>query len=247
MAKKFTWKVWLLPNALTKEIPNDSIADVSTAGDTKHNTDIAKAIKEEGSDLQIETLVDVLNRGDRWKRRFLLEGSSVQDGNVHMAPRVSGSWEGAAPLFDPKRHKLSFDAVLTADLRKTVDEEVGVEVLGKKADGGALISLVTDVTTGKKDGTVTSGGDMIITGVKIRIDPVDGDGLGIFLVNPDGFERDVTRPYTQNDPKKIICRVPSVDSGVFTLKIVTRFSNGKVVLKTPRTITYELPLTVVSP
>jgi hypothetical protein len=244
MSKKFSWKVWLLPNMLTKDVHNDYTADVSTAGETKHNDDIAKAIKDEGSDLQMETLIDVLNRGDRWKRRFLLEGSSVQDGNLHLSPRVKGNWEGSDPHYDPKEHKITLDAILTADLRRIIEEEVGVEVLGKKVDGGAIIGLVTDVTTGKKDGTVTSDGDLIITGTKIRIDPVGEEGLGVFFVDVNGSEIPVTHPFTQNDPKKVVCRVPALNAGEYTLKIVTQFSNSAVLLKTPRTIIYELPLTV---
>jgi hypothetical protein len=55
MAKKFIWKAWLRLNLLTKDVNNDYVAEVSTEGNTKHNEDIAKAIREEGSDLQIET------------------------------------------------------------------------------------------------------------------------------------------------------------------------------------------------
>jgi hypothetical protein len=244
MSKKFIWKAWLLPNLLTKEALNDYIAEVSTAGDTKRNEDIARAIKDEGSDLQFETLIDVLNRSDRWKRRFVLEGSSVQDGNVHMQPRVPGLWEGADPHYDPKKHKPTIDAFPTADMRRALEEEVGIEVLGKKVDGGAVIGLVTDVTTGRTDGAVSPGGDLIITGAKIKVAPADDKDLGIFFVNDTGPEVAVTYPLTQNDPKKVICRVPALTAGTYTLKIVTRFANSSILLKEPRTIVYELPLTV---
>jgi hypothetical protein len=244
MAKKFTWKAWLQPNLLTKDVPNDYTADVSTAGDTKRNEDIARAIKDEGSDLQTETIIDVLNRSDRWKRRYLLEGSSVQDGNTHLSPRIKGSWEGADPRYDSKAHKITLDATLTADLRKTLEDEVGVEVLGKKADGGALIGLVTDVATGKTDGTITPGGDLIITGAKIRVEPLDGSGTGIVFIAADGDESFAARPYTQNDPKKLVCRIPALAAGAYTLNIVTRYSSSNTLLKALRTIVYEQPLTV---
>jgi hypothetical protein len=103
---------------------------------------------------------------------------------------------------------------------------------------------VTDVTTGKNDGTITVGGDLIITGEKIRIEPIDEEGLGVFFVDASGIETPVTHPLTQNDPKKIICRTPALGAGDYTLKIVTRFSNSAVQLKAPRTLIYELPLTV---
>jgi hypothetical protein len=244
MAKNFNWKLWLLPNRMTKDIANDSIADVSTAGNTKHNEDIAKAIKDDGSDLQVETLLDVLNRGDRVRRRFLLEGYSVQTNIVHLAPRVTGNWIGADPLFDPKEHKITIDAIPTAEFRKALEEEVGIEVLGKKADGGAVIGLVTDAFTGKTDGTISVYGDIVITGEKIRIDPVGGEGLGVFYVAANGTETKDIIPFTVNDPKKVIAHVPALAPGTYTLKIVTRYSNSNTLLKEPRTILYELPLTV---
>jgi hypothetical protein len=152
-------------------------------------------------------------------------------------------------VFDPKEHKITLDATQTVEMRRAL-EDVGVEILGKKADGGAIIGLVTDVLTGKTDGTISVGGDIIITGEKIKIFPKDGDDeLGVFFVNVDSGEIPLDYPLTQNDPKKIVCRLPVniMDGGVYTLKIVTRYSNGSVVLKTPHTLLYELPLTAVAP
>jgi hypothetical protein len=194
MSKKYTWKVWLILNKLTKNVLNDYTADVSTAGDTKSNQDVAEAIKKEGSELQIETLVDILNRGDHWKRQFLLEGTSVQDGNIRLSPRIPGSFTGADPHYDPNEHKISFDAISTTSMRKALDEEVGVEILGKQIEGGAIIGLVTDVVTGKTDGTITPFSDLIITGKKIKIDPVGEEGTGLFFVDANGTETPLTYP-----------------------------------------------------
>jgi hypothetical protein len=242
--KKFIWKIWLLPNFMTKDVHNDSTAVVSTAGNTKHNIDTAKAIKEEGSDLQEETIVDVLNRGDRIKRHFLLEGSSVQDGNVHLAPRVKGSWIGADPLYNPAEHKITIDATPTAELRKAIEEEVGIEVLGKKTGGGAVIGLLTDVATGKTDGTISPYGSAVIEGDKIKIDPTDEAGLGVFFISSDGTKTASILGLATNGPKKIVCTIPMLNPGTYTLQIVTRYSTSGTLLKEPRTITYELPLIV---
>jgi hypothetical protein len=67
----------------------------------------------------------------------------------------------------------------------------------------------------------------------------------VFFVDVNGVETPVTHPLTQNDPKKIICRTPILGAGAYTLKIVTRFSNSAIQLTAPRTLIYELPLTVV--
>ncbi|MDR1073308.1 MAG: hypothetical protein LBL45_06500, partial [Treponema sp.] len=53
MAKETYWKVWLTPNRLTKDIENDFIAEVSTAGSTIRNADIAARIVAERSELRL--------------------------------------------------------------------------------------------------------------------------------------------------------------------------------------------------
>jgi hypothetical protein len=242
MAFSYFWKVWLTPNRLTKEVKNDFIAEVSTVGKTRRNEDIARMIKNAGAEWDYESILDVINRGDHARKQCLLEGYSVQTEICHIAPRVPGNWIGSAEPFDPKKHKRTCDCTITEDMRKSL-ENVGVEVLGVK-DSGARIGLVTDVSTGKTDGTITPNGDVTIDGVKIRIFPADGEGLGIFFVDAGGSETPVTHPLSMNNPKKIICRAPALGAGEYTLKIVTQFSASITLLKTPRTIVYELPLTV---
>jgi hypothetical protein len=248
MAKRFFWKLWLRPNTLTKSVDNDYIGEVSTVGNTLRNEDVARLIVKERSELRYETILSILNERDAVERDALLNGSSVQSGNTHLAPRVTGNWIGADPVFDPKEHKITLDATLTVEMRRAL-EDVGVEILGKKTDGGAIIGLVTDVLTGKTDGTISVGGDIIIAGDKIKIAPAGEEGLGVLFVNADGAGIPLDHPVTENNPKKIICRLPAeiVEGEVYTLKIVTRYSNGSTNLEKPRTLLYELPLTAVAP
>jgi hypothetical protein len=243
MAKKHFWKIWLRINTLTKNVDNDYMAEVSTIGHTLRNEDIARHIVKERSELRYETILSILHERDAIERDALLAGSSVQSGNTRLAPRVLGNWIGSDPAYDPKEHRITFDAIPTGEMRRAL-EDVGVEILGKKADGGAVIGLVTDVLTDKTDGAITVDGDVVITGHKIKIAPAGEDRLGVFFVDPDGAEIPLDHPMTENNPKKIICRLPAniTDGGVYTLKIVTRFTIGNVMLKTPRTLLYGLPL-----
>ncbi|MDR2680128.1 MAG: DUF4469 domain-containing protein [Tannerella sp.] len=241
--KKFIWKVWLKLNPLTKDVENDYVAEVSTVGKTLRNEDIALAFKEEGSELQYETLLDILNRADRLRVQSVQKGYTVLTGIVRISPRVLGTWIGATHKFDPEKHRITADLTPSAELHAAF-EEVGVEVLGVK-DSGAIISLVTNAATGKTDGTITANDDVIIEGEKIRIAPYGEAGTGIFFVNEQGEEWPVTHRLTQNDPKKIIARVPALASGSYTLVIKTRFSQSTTLLKEIRTLSYNLPLTVV--
>ena len=67
----------------------------------------------------------------------------------------------------------------------------------------------------------------------------------MFFVAADGTETPVTHRLTQNDPSKVVARVPVLAAGAYTLKIVTRFTGGRALLNLPRALTYELPLNVL--
>ncbi|MDR2138330.1 MAG: DUF4469 domain-containing protein [Tannerella sp.] len=241
--KKYYWKTWLKPNHLTKDVTNDYVAEVATTGKTLHNADIARMFVESGSELQYETVFDILNRADRLRREKLQEGYCVQTGISHHTPLVVGSWIGATASHDPAKHKLTISSVPTAEMREALTE-VGLEVLGIR-EGGAYIGLVTDVASDKTDGTLTRGGQIIIAGDRIKIEPANQQGLGVFLSN--GVSDDI--PVTSlavNHPKEIIALAPgNMSSGTYTLYILTRFATSNTLLKEPRRITYTTPLIVV--
>jgi hypothetical protein len=249
MAKKTFWKVWLRPNLLTKDVENDLTAEVSTAGNTLRNSDIAARIVAGRSEFRLETIAGILQTRDEIVRDALAQGSAVQDGCVRMAPRVGGVWIGVNHAFNPSEHKLTLDVSPSPEMRAVL-ETVGVEVLGEK-DSGAFIGLVTDVTTGKTDGTITPDEDIIVTGDKIKVAPGDDTGfeagLGVFFVDETGAETHVTRKLTENNPKKLVFRVPPLAEGAYTLKVVTRYTHGAQLLNDPRSLVYEFPLTVKSP
>lgn len=238
--KRFFWKVWLKLNLLTKEVDNDYIAEVSAVGRTLHNADIARIIEESGSELQYETLLDILNRADRIRREKLQEGYNVQTGVCHHAPRVLGNWR-AGSTYDPQTHRITLDNTLTAEMREAL-EEVGVEVLCIR-DSGAYIGLVTDITTGATDGTLTPGGQIVIKGEKIKVEPdTDDPAIGVFLT--DGATDWHITPLAVNHPREIITVIPAVAAGDYTLYISTRYAGGKTLLKEPRRITYGTTLRV---
>ncbi|MDL2314937.1 DUF4469 domain-containing protein [Bacteroidales bacterium OttesenSCG-928-C19] len=239
---KFFWKVWLRLNLLTTEVDNDYTAEVSTIGNTKRNEDIAKEIGNEGSEIKYDTIVSILNQRDRIERQMVQQGSSVQTGNVKLSPRVSGTWLGSSAKFDPAVHKITLDATITTEMRNAL-AEVGVEVLGVK-DSGAYIGLVTDTLTGQTDGFITPNDDILIEGEKLKIVPEDDDQVGIFFVDDNGNSTQVTRRITQNDPKKLLARVPDLPNGEYTLQVITRYSTGPTLLNEARVIEYPKKLTV---
>jgi hypothetical protein len=126
---KFIWKVWLRLNLLTKDVDNDYMAEVSTAGKKAlRNADIARLIKESGSELKYETLLSILDQGDRLIREKVQEGHSVLTGCCRFTPRVTGTWIGANAKFDVTVHQTVLDIVPSAEMRAAL-KEVGVEAL----------------------------------------------------------------------------------------------------------------------
>lgn len=238
----FFWKVWLRLNLLTKDVDNDYIAEVSTSNNTRRNEDIARRIVDLGSEIKYDTLLSVLNQRDRVVREMIQQGSSVLTGTCQYTPRITGSWIGSSAKFDPAVHKITLDIIPSAEMREALTQ-VGVEMLGVK-DSGAFIGLVTDTSTGAIDGSITPGDDIRIEGDKLKIVPEGEAGIGIFFVDAEGTATPVTRRLTQNDPKTLIARVPSLPAGQYILRVVTKFSTSSTMLKENRQIDYDKPLTV---
>ncbi|MDR0759111.1 MAG: DUF4469 domain-containing protein [Treponema sp.] len=209
------------------------------------NEDIAARIVEGRSELRLETIKGILVERDEIVKQALVGGTAVQDGCMRAGPRVTGVWIGTAQVFDPATHRITLDISPTQEMRAAL-EQVRVEVLGEK-NAGAYIGLVTDITTGKTDGTITVDEDILVSGDKIKVEPEDGSGMGVYFVGRSGTEYPLGRKLTENTRKKLIFRVPALPHGFYTLKIVTRYTGAQRLLNENRIITYEYPLIVPGP
>jgi len=237
------WKIWLRPNLLAG---NDNIytASVNMAGKKVLRTaDFAKMIKDAGSELEYETVLQILEQNDRLICEQLQKGYGVLTGFCQMMPKIVGNWMGSRAKFNPEEHKPTLEVVSSAEIRAML-RGVDVDILGVK-DGGTFIGLVTDTATGFTDGNITAGDDILIEGDKIKIDPLGAEGLGIFFVNVNGEATPVTRRLTQNEPQKVIARVPAdLPPGQYTLRILTKFTTASILLREPRVIEYDKLLVV---
>lgn len=113
--------------------------------------------------------------------------------------------------------------------------------------GGARISLVKDVATGKTDGTITAGGMLDVKGTKIRCVGADGTGLGaVKLLNL--ADQTEAASFTQlgiNDPSRLMFTLPAdLADGEYQLVVETWFSSASTLLKEMRTLVY--PITLVA-
>lgn len=224
--KEYYWEFYLRDNPLTKDNTKDCIAEVKTGPKTLTKEDTAREIKRTGSELKLPTILSVTSQDSDIILEALLNGDSVTTDLCQ---------------FDPAIHKLTFDIVPTKKLRDAL-KNVKVINMGTKADV-ARIRLVTDTLTGLFDGSITASEDIMITGNNIKITG-DEAVVGVFFVAGDGTMTKVTRRLTQNDPSKVIARVPALANGSYTLRIVTQFSQSSTTLKEARTLEYPTKLVV---
>lgn len=239
--KDHYWEFTLRDNPLTKDNTEDCIAEVKTGPKTLRKEDIAKEIKRTGSELKYQTILSITAQDSEIILEALLDGNSVITDLCQFTPRIMGAFSSPDAQFDPAIHQLTLDITPTKMLREAL-KNVKVINNGVKADV-ARISLVTDTLTGLTDGTITPNDDIQITGDLIKI-AGDEAVVGVFFVAEDGTTTKVTRRLTQNDPSKILARVPSLAKGSYTLRIVTQYSTNKQTLKEARVLDYKKPLMV---
>ncbi|WP_251619900.1 DNA-binding domain-containing protein [Odoribacter lunatus] len=245
MTKKTSfWSGWLQDNAVTED-PNDFYFQVKSSK-MFTTEDVAKALQAEGTEFKLETLVDILNRGDRIIRNALLAGTSVGTGVFYAYPSVSGTWYGKDDTFDDTKHKVGVNFQLSASLREGL-KAVGVEVLGL-AETGPAVSTVTDHWTGEVNGVITPQEDLIVKGRCLRVDG-DKEGVGIRFVRvDDGTETPVEiRRLTVNNPSQLQFRIPALQPGDYWLEVTTQYSQGSVLTKEPRTVRFRKVLNVAVP
>jgi hypothetical protein len=70
-------------------------------------------------------------------------------------------------------------------------------------------------------------------------------GIDVYFVDRDSRMAASAFRISENTPSKLMVRVPSsLMKGEYTLRIVTHYTSGSILLKEPRTIEYEHPLVV---
>lgn len=242
MAKKtISWPGWLIDNPLTED-PNDFTFSVKPAS-MLTTEDIARQLVTEGTEFKLETLIDILNRGDRIIRNTLLAGRPVGTGVFYAYPSISGVWYGTSDTFDEQRHKAGINFQPNAALRESL-KEVGTEILGL-ANVGPTVSTVTDHWTGEMNTLLTPGEEAIVKGRNLRIEG-DKEGVGIrfIRVDDDTITPVDMRRLTVNDPSTLHFRIPELTAGDYWLEITTQYSRGNAQTKEARTLRFNKVLNV---
>jgi hypothetical protein len=233
-------KAWLKPNLLTPE-NNDFNAIVDSFGSIAPNGIIAE-LAAEGMELKPETVLDVVTRYNRKCIDFVLRGYNVSTGIVYMRPTIKGVFYDKTWHAD--RNHLHVSISQGADLRAAVAETT-VEIIGEHPDPIALFGI-TDLSTGKTDGTLTKGFNAELTGTYIKITGEDA-ACGIYLCNVNNGEETKIDPsyIAVNDPSRVLIIVPpALAAGTYDLRITTQFTAAGKTLKSPRSVTLSYPVDI---
>lgn len=224
-------KGWIAPNTVTKD-PNDKILVLDAAGKVGLDK-IYEEMRGEDTGLRQETIVHVVSLYERVVARLLMNGYQVNTGLFYAVPRFTGLIEGGRWNPDKNSIYVSFnqDRVLREEIRKTE-----IEILSEKPDVMYVIET-EDKSTGRKDGSMTSGRNFSIRGSFLRIDGSD-PSVGITFRDTETKEETKLSSdrFGLNNPSELLFIVPSLSEGTYELTIATQYTRG-VLLKKPRSVT----------
>jgi hypothetical protein len=234
-------KAWLRKNPLTPD-PNDYVAVVSSMGSINKDG-IISAIKEEGTELTVETLNDVVTRYNRHAARYAASGWNVDTGLVYLRSVITGAVYGKT--LDPARNSVHVSATQGLEIRREL-KQTTVEILGEMPDVMYILQVV-NLQTKAADGTLTRGRNAQVEGSYIKL-AGDDPAVGVYLVSDEsGTETKLDSDcIVVNDPAKLLLLIPAdIAAGAYRLKIVSQFTGGNKHLKAPRQIIYDHELTVI--
>ena len=237
--------IYLYENYLTA-VETDYVGKVEMARTLGLNEVCDSAVLRGGANISSEAIRHGSEIMLKEMAYLLCDGFAINFGYFSISLKVQGVFNSPTDTYDPTRHTLLFQ-ITPGILMRNELQYIRVRNMGVKRNA-VYIALVTDTFTGLTDGTVTPGEDIIIQGTRVRIAPDDGSDpiVGIFIISADGSVTPVTRRLTQNDPSRVIARVPDIAPGSYTLRIVTKASQGnKALLKNALTAEYDRPLIVV--
>ncbi|GHT67460.1 hypothetical protein FACS189452_05210 [Bacteroidia bacterium] len=223
-------KAWLVKNNLTPD-PSDFAGMVESFGSVGAEGLIDELVNE-GMELKRETVLDVVTRYNRKCVDMALRGYNVNTGLVHLHATIKGVFHNKT--WNPEANTLHVSVSQGAELRKAV-AETSVEIIGEHADPIAIFGI-TDMSTGKTDGTVTRGFNAEVKGTYIKL-AGDDPTVGVYLRNTGTGEvfKFPASNIALNEPSRLLLLVPpTLAEGTYELRVITQFAAGNKPLKQPR-------------
>jgi hypothetical protein len=234
-------KAILIPNLLTED-PDDFYAKVISERTLGISDICDSAVKRGNAPTSSEAMKINVELFLKEMEYQLKDGYSVNTGYFTAAPQVKGVFRNLADRFDKLRHSVYFLFNQGEILRRDLDE-IEIEITGT-GEAGILIVEVIDVKTGSVNDRITPDRNLRVRGAKLKLAGENPD-VGVYFVNEvTGEETKVeSDEIVDNKPSELVIVVPQLGAGLYTLKVVSQYTNGAL-LKEPRTATFDRTLTV---
>lgn len=239
MAEKIILPADLYDNALTEE-KGDCTAKPRISG-TLRNAEIADRIVKERTEYRKETIENILNLADQKKVEAIAEGKSLIDGVGQYLLNISGSFTGEQPVFDPSIHKTG---ITYTPGKLLLDKLKNISFSLQMATTGPVINSISDSTSGKVNSIITPGAPAIISGSTLLVKGEDPTVGVYFTPDTEGGNPVKVSLIVTNTISQIICSIPALSAGQYTLSVTTQASSGYKTVKEPRTYRFPILLTV---
>lgn len=241
---EYKWYFDLRDNSMTTDDKEDYVA-VPRRLLTITPKEVAARVAEERTEYRAETVENVVRIYESVLIKMLCEGNSYVSDAFRCRPSITGIFTRSG-IVDPDKNRCQITVSPSTGIQDAVKKVVPEFSKYVLDQGGAQISEIIDVTTGKTDGTVTRNGMVRALGDKIRCVGKDGTGMGrVVLYNMNEVEEEIT-VLGQNDPSTILFVFPQdLAEGDYRLEIETYFSNSSTLLKEPRTIVCPITLKAI--
>ena len=241
---KYQINVQMADNTVTKDDPDDKIFNVVSQGTADKERVIAEMMAVNPG-LERETLRHVLDLENRVVMKLLLNGMRVNNGLFEAAPQCKGVVRGTA--WDPAVNSIYVNFKQGKEMREAI-RSTTINVIGEKGSTFYL-STSLDAATGATDFSSTSGANLTLTGRNIKV-AGDDPSVGVLFTNVETPATTVKvglEDITVNEPSRLIFVLPAqVTDGLWTVSVTTQYSNGRYMLKEPRTYVLDTPLGVGS-
>jgi hypothetical protein len=225
-------------NELT-DAPNDYRARVVNVR-SYTQTDIIDRVMGIGAGLTRSDILSVLEAEKQVLAAIVAEGGAINTELFSAYPSIQGVF---TPGSEPDAHTARLNLHPGKALRDALS---GVKTRKVTAPPtGTVIETVTDIKSGSVNAVLTPNRDLRVTGSKLKIAGEEEDN-GIYFVNLADGARIKVDPtdIVENNPSSLLVVIPSLYAGTYNVQIVTQYSSGGTPLKTPRTTTFDKPLTV---
>lgn len=238
--EKIILSVDLYDNALT-ETPGDYVGRVRSTG-TVYNRDIAARVVAQRSEYRLETIENILNIADQEKATAIAQGRSVVDGVGQYLLLVKGSFDGEKAPFNTAKHSLAVSYTTGKVLRQILKK---VEVQTYPASTGPVINSVLDSFTGKTNEVLTPSQPLVLDGSSIRV-LGDSSEIGVYFTPSPSGEPVKAPLIVHNNPSQLTVMIPALADGQYNVSVCTQASGKNQMVKSPRTYTFPVVLTVGS-